>query len=197
MKLQLLPVFVLPLVSGFASVPATETECFFMYSVDPSLSYMESTARVNSHEGGVAEKKRVSSRDAGPEWRREMREKGAYSLTVVHLGYGIMCAAASAPGIHRTHVPRRGGRRKACAEPRRWARMVPQTPTRRQWFRCRQMCESSCRRSGRYPRRLGSCYCGCLHGLQPPDRTGEALGRRAGLLSTGSRVLVVSKCANR
>ena len=126
--------------------------------------YMESTARVNSHEGGVAEKKRVSSRDAGPEWRREMREKGAYSLTVVHLGYGIMCAAASAPGIHRTHVPRRGGRRKACAEPRRWARMVPQTPTRRQWFRCRQMCESSCRRSGRYPRRLGSCYCSCLHG---------------------------------
>ena len=38
--------------------------------------YTESTARVNSHEGGVAEKKRVSSRDAGPEWRREMREKG-------------------------------------------------------------------------------------------------------------------------
>jgi len=44
MKLQLLPVFVLPLVSGFASVPATETECFFMYSVDPSLSYMLANA---------------------------------------------------------------------------------------------------------------------------------------------------------
>ena len=30
MKLQLLPVFVLPLVSGFASVPAAEKECFFI-----------------------------------------------------------------------------------------------------------------------------------------------------------------------
>jgi len=43
---------------------------------------MESTARVNSHEKVVAEK-RVSSRDAGSEWRREARdawEGCAYSL---------------------------------------------------------------------------------------------------------------------
>ena len=37
--MKLLPVFVLPLVSGFASVPAAEMECFFiLYSADPSLA---------------------------------------------------------------------------------------------------------------------------------------------------------------